>query len=135
MDNKNKGGGLTPFTSLIIGGVLLLVGIFLLFQNTRVSASWHVWRIGSFGLPTGVTVLPLLVGIGLWVYRPKWVVGKIVTAAGILFILLTIFFSVHIQFMSTGLFNYILMFGCIAVGVALILRGWLDGRKKDDEEG
>mgnify|MGYP003623293997 FL=1 len=117
--------------SMVIGGILLLVGIFLVFQNTYVTTQWYVWRIGSLGLPTGVVVVPLLVGIGLVLYRPKWIVGKVVIGAGVLFILLTILFSVHIRFLSTGLFNYILMFGCIAAGIGLFLRGWLGGRKKD----
>lgn len=133
MADNNKGTEGGGGHSLVLGGVLLLVGLFLVFQNTRVSASWYVWHIGSFGLPTGIVVLPLLVGIGLWVYRPKWLVGKIVVAAGLLFLLLTIIFSVHIVFMSTGLFNYILMFGCIAAGLALLLRGWLGGRKQKDD--
>lgn len=133
MADNNRGGGLNPARSLISGGVLLLLGIFLVFQNTRVTSSWHIWRIGSFGLPSGIVVLPVLIGIGLWVYKPKWIIGKIVVAAGLLFILLTIVLSVHVVFLPTGLFNYILMFGCVAAGLALLLRGWLGGRKQKDD--
>lgn len=116
---------------IVLGAVLVLAGIFLVFQNTRVYAAWHVWHIGSFGLPTGVVVLPLLAGIGMWVYRPRWLAAKIVVAAGLLFLLVTIFLSVQLRFVSTGLFNYILMFGALAAGLALLLRGWFAGRGKE----
>lgn len=130
--NNRSGRRWDPATTAIVGGVLLLLGIFLVFQNTRVTTSWHVWRIGSFGLPTGIVVLPILVGIGLWVYKPKGLAGKIVLAAGVLFLLVTLVLSVNIWFVSTGLFNYILMFGTIAAGLALLLRSWVARRHKDE---
>lgn len=130
MADNNSQKGTSRGNSFYVGIVLLLVGVFLVLQNTRVSASWYVWRIGGFGMPTGIVVLPLLVGIGIWVYKPKAIAGKIVAAAGLLFILITIVLSVNIHFMSTGLFNYILMFGTIAAGIALTLRGLLQKRPK-----
>lgn len=129
--NKNDAGGMSNTHYIVLGAVLLLVGIFMVFQNAEVRTQWYVWRIGSLGMPTGVAVVPLLVGIGLWAYRPKWLVGKIIIGAGLVFLLLTLLLSVNIHFRRTGLFNYILMFGGVALGLGLLARGYFGSRKKD----
>lgn len=109
-------------TTLIIGLVLIGLGIFLVFQNCTVYTTWYTWRIGSFAIPTGVTVLPFLIGLGLLFYNPRWIVTWVVLIASALFLLLTLLFSVHIRFVQTSLLQYILMFGSIAGGLGLTLR-------------
>ena len=52
----------------------------------------------------------------------KKIFGWVVTAIGVLIILLTVMNSVSLHFVSQSLFSYILMFGFIAVGAALVLK-------------
>lgn len=104
-------------------GILLLgIGIFMVFQATRVEASWHIWYLGSWGMPTGLVAVPLLIGIGVLFYNKRSAIGWIVIILGIAFILITIIMSVNIRFKSTSLYVYILMFGSIMAGGGLILR-------------
>lgn len=111
------------------GIVLLAIGIFLILQNTRVSTSWYVWRIGGFGLPTGTVVIPLLIGVGILFYNSKSVLGRVVVGVGLAIVVVTVIFSVNIIFLPTSLFNYLLMGGCIAAGVGLLVKGLLGRRQ------
>lgn len=106
----------------LIGIVLVALGVFLVFQNTDVVANWYSWRIGSWGVPSGVVVVPLLIGIGILFYNYKSIIGWIVAAIGAAFLIVTLILSVRIVFQRTSLFTYILMFGCIASGCGLMLR-------------
>lgn len=112
-------------------GILLIgVGIFVVLQNTTVSTRWYTWRLGSFGVPTGATVIPLLIGVGIMFYNPKSIIGKIVIGLGFAFVLITIILSVDIRFNTTSLFVYILMVGSIFAGVGLLLRAIFKKSKK-----
>lgn len=108
--------------NFFLGIILLAVGVYMVFQCTDVHASWHIWYIGGWGVPSGLVVVPLLVGIGMLFYNSKSIAGWIVSTIGVAIILATIIMSVQIRFRSTSLFNYILMFGTILAGTGLLLK-------------
>lgn len=105
----------------LMGIMLLALGVFMVFQTTKVTSSWP-WYIGSFRVPTGTVVIPLLIGIGILFFNSKSVWGWIVTILGALFVLLTIIMSVSIRFSTSSLFTFVLMFGSITAGAGLIMR-------------
>lgn len=107
-----------------IGLLLLGGGLFWIFQSVRVTTSWggYFYRLGGFGIPNGVIIIPLLIGIIMLFMMKRKIFGWIVTSIGILAILISIITSVSLHFISQSLFSYILMFGFVAVGAALVIR-------------
>ncbi|MEG0614509.1 MAG: hypothetical protein RR540_02035 [Oscillospiraceae bacterium] len=75
-----------------------------------------------FGLPNGVVIIPFLIGIVMLFFCEKKIFGWIVTAIGVVIVLLTIIMTVRITFRMTSLFSYVLMFGLIAAGCGLLLK-------------
>ncbi len=103
-----------------IGLLLLGGGLFWIFQSVRVSTTWGSFF--RFGIPNGAIIIPLLIGIVMLFLMDKKIFGWIVTAIGILVILITIIMSVRLYFVSTSLYEYVLMFGAVAVGSGLVLK-------------
>ncbi|MCM1227431.1 MAG: hypothetical protein NC320_08410 [Clostridium sp.] len=120
-----RGGrhGKNDLLEFFIGLVLLGGGLFWVFQSVRVTTSWGtMWHIGGFSMPNGVIIIPLLIGVIMLFMMRRKLFGWIVVAVGILAILLSIMNSVSFRFISKSLFEYILMFGFVAVGAALVLK-------------
>ena len=119
--NKNRNDLLNFFLGLLMFGG----GLFMVLQNAQVTSSWgsgYFYRIGSWGVPNGLIMLPVLIGIVMLFLMDKKIFGWIVTVLGILFILLTIIMSVRITWRSTSAYVFIIMFGLVAAGGGLMLR-------------
>lgn len=109
-------GGLGHF---LAGFAMVCVGGYLITnQVTVVSSYWNFYGANTFGL----TLLPLLIGVGLLFWNGKSVIGWLLTVAGSLFILAGVIANLHIYFQPTTLFNTILMFILLAGGLGLIAR-------------
>ena len=70
----------------------------------------------------GITLLPILFGIGLLFWRGRSIVGWILTIGGALFIFAGILANLHIFFRPTSLFNTIVMLVLLVGGLGLIAR-------------
>ena len=79
---------------------------------------WGWSRPAGFGL----TMLPLLIGVGVLFFDGKSKLGWFLTAGGMLTILAAVLMSLSIRWEPTSLFNTLLMFGLLAAGVGLIAR-------------
>ena len=71
---------------------------------------------------------PLLIGIGLLFFLDRKWIGWVVTAIGLLAILVTLLTSVRFRPVSASLWQYVVMFGMIAAGCGLVARGLLKSR-------
>ncbi len=105
-----------------LGVILLGVGLFWVSQKVIVHSSWYTWRIGNFNLSSGLVTVPLIIGIIWYFVKPSSKIAKWVITLGALFIVATIIMGISINFVSTSLFEYILMFGMAAAGAGLLLR-------------
>ena len=116
-----------------IGLILLGAGLFWLFQRTSV-ATVGIFTggllFGNITIPTGIVLLPLIVGIILLFFMErKRVIAWIVTSLGTAIVVLSILMSVRITFERTSLFEFICIFIFIAAGTGLLLRTLF--RKRD----
>ena len=105
-----------------IGVILLGVGLFMLSKRVMVRSSWHMWRIGGFDLSSGTITIPLILGIIWYFFNSKSIIPKIIITLSVIFIVVSIIMSVRINFVTTSMFDYILIFGMSAAGAGLLLK-------------
>lgn len=95
------------------------VGGFLITHQVAIVGSyWSFWGGNTFG----ITLLPMLFGIGILFWNGKNVFGWLLTLAGALFILAGIIANMHLYFRPTSLFNTLVMLILLVGGLALIAR-------------
>lgn len=119
-DYQNSSGN--ELLQFFIGVILLGVGLFMLSKRVMVYSSWYTWRIGGFDLSSGTVTIPLIIGIIWYFFNSKSIIPKIVITLGVIFIVITIIMSVRINFITTSMFDYILIFGMAAAGSGLLLK-------------
>ena len=94
-----------------------------------VTASWGFY-IGSFHVSSGMIIIPLLIGVIWKVMYPDSKAAWILMGLGIICILLTIIMGVRIRFITSSLFDYVMMFGFTSIGLGLLLKSLLLSYKK-----
>jgi hypothetical protein len=125
-------GGVVEF---FVGVGLAALGFYLLSNHVFVQTSFgHVSGFGVFGQSFGLTMLPLLLGIGVLFFNGKSILGWVLSVGGLLFIAAYILMSLHIYFRTTTLFDTILMFGLIAAGLGLVAKSLRPHKVKQTEE-
>ena len=116
---QSEGNELLQF---FIGVILLGAGLFMLSKRVMVHSSWYVWRIGGFDLSSGTITIPLIIGIIWYFFNSKSIAPKIIITLSVIFIVISIIMSVRINFVTTSMFDYILIFGMAAAGSGLLLK-------------
>ena len=116
-----RGAGGTPggVGMFFLGAAMVVAGGYLLLnQVTVTSGFWHLWGYNTFGL----SLLPLLVGIGLLFFNGRSVAGWALAGAGAVIILVGILVHLQIFFRPTSLFNTLVMLALLAAGLGLVAR-------------
>jgi hypothetical protein len=122
---KHPGPGGTPGGAgqFFCGLIMAVAGGYLLMNHMTITTGfWHLLGFSSFGL----TLVPLLIGIGMLFYNGKSAVGWILTIAGLTIIVAGVLANLQIYFQPTSLFNTLIMFGLLAGGVGLVARSLKD---------
>jgi hypothetical protein len=79
---------------------------------------WHFWGANSFGL----TLLPLLIGVGILFFNGRSVLGWLLAIAGLAIIVAGILMNMDFYFHPTSLFNTLTTLVLLAGGIGLIAR-------------
>lgn len=112
--------------NFFLGLLMLGGGLFMIFQNIIVTSSWgaggYFFRIGSFNLPNGMIMLPLIIGIFMLFMMNKKIFGWVVLSIGILIVLLSVLLTTHIAWRRTSAYIFVIMFGLVAAGGGLLIR-------------
>jgi hypothetical protein len=109
-------GGIGMFFS---GAAMVLAGGYLLLTRVSViSGGWSFYGYNAFGL----TLFPLLIGIGVLFYNGRSILGWLLTLGGTLIILVGIVANLHLYFQPTSLFDTLVMLGLLAGGIGLVAR-------------
>ena len=113
-------GGTSGGVGMFFGGAAMVIagGYLLLARVSVVSGGWHFYGYNAFGL----SLFPLLIGIGMLFYNGRSVPGWLLTAAGALIIIVGIVANLHIYFQPTSLFDTLMMLGLLAAGIGLVAR-------------
>lgn len=119
--DKTRGAGGTPggFGEFFLGLAMACGGGYLLLQQVTVSSgAWQLWGYNAFGL----SLIPLLIGIGMVFFDGRSKLGWVLTALGALIILAGIITNLTIFFRPTSLYNTLIILGLLAGGIGLIAR-------------
>lgn len=121
--NKNRNDLLRFFVGLLMFGG----GLFMILQNVDVTSGWggfggSFFRIGSYALPNGLIMLPIIIGIGMLFVMDRKIFGWIVLSLGIVILLLSIIMSVHLHWRTSNAYVFLVMFGLVAAGGGMMLR-------------
>jgi hypothetical protein len=109
-------GGLGKF---VLGLALTVAGLYLVFQQTMVASGyWSWWGTNTFGL----TLIPLIFGLGLIFFDGKNVLGWLLSLVGLVVIVTGVVANLHVYFQTTSLYNLLIMLVLIAAGLGLMAR-------------
>jgi hypothetical protein len=109
-------GGLGQF---LVGFAMACIGGYLLTNQVTVAGGyWSFYGGNTFG----ISLLPMLIGVGMLFWNGRSVFGWLLTVAGALFILAGVIANLHIYFQPTSLFNTLVMLVLLVGGLALVAR-------------
>jgi hypothetical protein len=135
MDMKNVGGTPGGARTFLLGLIMAVVGGYLLLQEVSVHGGyWNFGFAGTYGRSFGITLLPLLFGIGILFANGSSFAGRFLTGAGALIILAGIIMNLDIHFQQTSLFNTLVMLVLLVGGVGLIVRAVMPMHDKTDDK-
>ena len=120
-ERKVRGAGGTPggVGEFLLGLGMAVAGAYMLTMRVTVTSGyWSMWGYNGFGL----SLVPLIFGIGLLFFNGKSVVGWLLLFAGIVIIFAGILLNLGIYFQQTSLFSTIVMLVLLAGGVGLVAR-------------
>lgn len=113
---------------------MAIVGGYLLFHQVQVSGGYWNWSgLGGAGRSFGITLLPLLFGIGILFVNGKSFAGRFLTGAGALIIVVGVIANLDIQFQQTSLWNTLTMLVLLVGGIGLVIRSVAPMMKDDDK--
>lgn len=124
---KFNGAGGTPggLGEFLLGMSMAIGGAYLLTTQVIVSSNfWTLWGYNTFGL----SLLPLIFGIGILFFNGKSVAGWLLLLIGVVIIFMGIIVNLQLYFQPTSLFNTILMLILLAGGIGLIARSLVSHR-------
>jgi hypothetical protein len=115
-DVGGTSGGIGKF---LLGFAMACVGGYLLTNQVTVMGSyWNFYGGSTFG----ITLIPMVIGVGLLFWNGRSIAGWLLTIAGALFIVAGVIANMHIYFQPTSLFNTIVMLVLLVGGLGLIAR-------------
>ena len=138
LDIRNVGGTPGGTKTFFLGLVMVVIGGYLLFNQVQVHGGYWQWGgFGSAGRNFGITLIPLLLGIGILFANGRSIAGRVLTGAGSLVILVGIIANLDIHFQQTSLLNTLIMLVCLVGGVGLVVRSvmpMVQASKQDDKQ-
>jgi uncharacterized protein len=118
---RARGAGGTPggVGEFLLGLGMAVAGAYMLTERVTVTSGyWALWGHSAFGL----SLLPLVFGIGLLFYNGKSIAGWLLTFSGAVIILAGVITNLQIYFQPTSLFSTIVMLVLLAGGIGLVAR-------------
>ena len=126
MDIRNPGGTPGGARHFLLGLVMIVLGGYLLLDQVQVNGGyWYFGWTGGYGRSFGITLIPLLFGIGILFYDGRSFVGRFLVGLGALVIFAGIIANLDIHFRQTSLFALLVMLVLLVGGIGLVVRAVL----------
>ena len=129
-ESRIRGAGGTPggIGEFFLGLVMVVIGAYLITNRILVVSSY--WSYGGYSM-FGLSLLPLIIGIGILFFNGKSIVGWILLFLGVMIIFAGVLMNLHIYFQATSLFGTIVMIVLLAGGIGLIFRALVPHAQSD----
>jgi len=125
MKVQGAGGTKGGVGRFFIGLAMIVAGGYLFLNAIRVSYGFHMgYRLYSFGgyhLTSGMTLIPLIFGIGFVFYNSRSIIGWLLTASSLIMLGAGIISSLHFNLRSMSAFDLIMIFILLFGGLGLFL--------------
>ncbi len=118
-DLKNVGGTPGGLWEFLIGLTMAVAGGYMLISRVTVTSGF--WNWGGYNT-FGLSLVPLIFGIGIVFFNGKSVIGWLLVFAGSVIILAGIIMNLQIYFQPTSLFNTLVMLVLFAGGIGLLAK-------------
>lgn len=120
-DSRLRGAGGTEggIGTFLVGFVMAVAGGWLLANQVTVTSGF--WRFGGYNA-FGLSLLPLVIGIGILFFNGRSIPGWLLTIAGATIIVAGILTNLEIYFRPTSLFNTLIMLALLAGGIGLVAK-------------
>jgi hypothetical protein len=127
---KDVGGTPGGIGEFVMGFIMTCIGGYLISNQVNVVGSyWSFYGTNTFG----ITLIPMLLGVGLLFWNGKSTIGWLLTVGGTLFILAGVIANMHIYFRPATLFETIVMLVLLVGGLGLIARSLIPHNAKSVE--
>ncbi len=139
-DLRDVGGTPGGLGLFLFGLGLFAAGLYLLFQQVDVHGGYFHWGSVGNDRSFGLTLLPLLIGVGILFWDGSSKVGWLLAGVGLLLIVVGIVSNLQIHFRRTTLFNTLLILVLIVGGLGTMARsfrpvgGGGGGRRRRDDD-
>lgn len=121
IEKKARGAGGTSggMGTFLAGLAMAIAGGYLFMRNVNVSTGyWTIWGYSGFGM----SLFPLLIGIGMLFFNGRSKLGWLLTFAGVIIIFVGIIASLNVYFATTNLFNTLMMLILLVGGIGLVAK-------------
>ncbi|MCB9559944.1 MAG: hypothetical protein H6709_05665 [Kofleriaceae bacterium] len=117
-------GGTSGGLGWFLAGIAMLgVGVYLLLNQVTVHGGYWRWGGGGGqGTSFGLSLLPLLVGVGILFFNGRSLAGWLIAGLGLLIVIAGIIVNLQIHFRSATLWDTLLILALIAGGIGTIAR-------------
>lgn len=138
-DLRDVGGTRGGFGMFVVGLAMAIAGLYLLFRQVDVHGGYWGWG-GSHDRSFGLTLLPLLAGVGVLFWDGSSKVGWLLAGGGLLILVVGIIANMRLHLRSMSLFDTLLILVLIAGGLGVVARslrasGDGDGGRRDGDRG
>jgi predicted membrane channel-forming protein YqfA (hemolysin III family) len=118
-EQRGAGGTAGGVPTFLLGVAMAAAGAFLLTSRVVVQTGGYTfWGFSGFG----ISLIPLLLGVGMLFFDGRSLVGKLLTFIGVVIIVAGILMNMNIYFQQTSLFATLMMLVLLVGGVGLVLR-------------
>lgn len=116
---RGAGGTSGGIANFLIGLGMAVAGAWLITNQVTVTSGF--WQWGGYNT-FGLSLIPLIVGIGLLFFNGRSVAGWLLAFCGAVIIFAGILTNLQIFFRPTSLFHTLMMLAMLAAGIGLVAK-------------
>ncbi len=116
---RDAGGTSGGIGTFLLGSIMTVGGGYLLLNQVVVTSSF--WRLFGYDM-FGLSLVPLLIGLGLVFYNGRNILGWLLIVAGAVIIVIGVIANMTVYFRPTSLFGTLMMLLLLVGGLGLVAR-------------
>ncbi len=122
---KGAGGTSGGIGKFFIGLTMMIGGCYLFLDAVRITHHFHLgyplYSFGALRLTTGMTMIPLIFGVGLIFYNAVNPLGWLLSGASLVMLLFGILATIQFRLRTMSAFELIMILGLWLGGIGLFL--------------